>query len=78
MYLFSNGFRISTKDNLREVAVEFIQSSPNYDEDSKMVGSKTEVVASITMHGDTAVRLKEALDRIIKDNVDEEATEIVE
>lgn len=78
MYLFCNGFRISTKDNLKEVAIDFIQTSPNYDEDSKMLGSKTEVISSIIVQGETLTRLRDTLDRIIKDNTEEEPVEIIE
>lgn len=78
MYLFVNGFRISSKDNLREVAIDFLQNSPKYDENSRMIGSNTEVVASITMHGDIAARLKDGLAKVIAENSENEPSDVVD
>ncbi len=62
MNIYTNGFRCSLKNDEQEFLVQFLQGSPKYNEDDEIIGTETEVVASVVMTLDNATALAKLIE----------------
>lgn len=68
MYIYSNGFRIAAKDNLKELIIDFLQTRPKIDlTNGNIVGEEAEIVSSIVLNEDTIILLQETLNKVVSD-----------
>lgn len=65
MNLYTNGFRLAAKEGVKEVVINFIQSSPVIGDNNEISSISYETVASLVMLPETARTLSDSINELL-------------